>query len=147
MESLMAFIMTIPGVPCIYYGDEIAMPGGNDPDNRRMMIFDGLTENQIKTRNITSKLTALRTNHLSLLYGDTYVLWSDKSDFIFVRKYFNDVVISCFHKGLEKSVVVELPEFLMIPEMEANFGGQFILDGNLLTVNFKEDFEVLTTKK
>ncbi|MFM7727360.1 MAG: alpha-amylase family glycosyl hydrolase, partial [Flavobacteriales bacterium] len=37
MAMLMAFLMTTPGVPCVYYGDEIGMPGGNDPDNRRMM--------------------------------------------------------------------------------------------------------------
>lgn len=30
-----AFLMTTRGIPEIYYGDEIGMPGGNDPDNRR----------------------------------------------------------------------------------------------------------------
>jgi neopullulanase len=30
-----AFLMTARGIPMIYYGDEIGMPGGNDPDNRR----------------------------------------------------------------------------------------------------------------
>ncbi|MFN7995867.1 MAG: alpha-amylase family glycosyl hydrolase [Bryobacteraceae bacterium] len=29
------FLMTARGIPMIYYGDEIAMPGGGDPDNRR----------------------------------------------------------------------------------------------------------------
>ena len=29
------FILTARGTPLIYYGDEIAMPGGNDPDNRQ----------------------------------------------------------------------------------------------------------------
>lgn len=28
-------LLTARGTPLIYYGDEIAMPGGNDPDNRR----------------------------------------------------------------------------------------------------------------
>ncbi len=28
-------LLTIRGTPLIYYGDEIALPGGNDPDNRR----------------------------------------------------------------------------------------------------------------
>ena len=27
--------MTLPGAPCVYYGDEIGMEGGNDPDCRR----------------------------------------------------------------------------------------------------------------
>lgn len=29
------FLLTARGTPLIYYGDEIALPGGNDPDNRR----------------------------------------------------------------------------------------------------------------
>ena len=28
-------LLTVRGTPLVYYGDEIAMPGGNDPDNRR----------------------------------------------------------------------------------------------------------------
>jgi neopullulanase len=31
------FMMTYPGVPCIYYGDEIGLKGGHDPDNRQGM--------------------------------------------------------------------------------------------------------------
>ena len=36
----LAFNFTIPGIPVIYYGDEIGMTGANDPDNRRQMRFD-----------------------------------------------------------------------------------------------------------
>ncbi len=32
---------TLPGIPFLYYGDEIATPGGNDPDNRRNMVWTG----------------------------------------------------------------------------------------------------------
>ncbi|MCX6129525.1 MAG: alpha-amylase family glycosyl hydrolase, partial [Proteobacteria bacterium] len=35
-----ALMMTSPGIPLIYYGDEIGLAGGGDPDNRRMMIWD-----------------------------------------------------------------------------------------------------------
>ena len=35
----LAYLLTIPGVPIIYYGDEIGMTGAADPDNRRMMRF------------------------------------------------------------------------------------------------------------
>jgi neopullulanase len=37
LKLAQTFIMTTRGIPQIYYGDEIAMPGGGDPDNRRSM--------------------------------------------------------------------------------------------------------------
>lgn len=36
----LALLMTMPGSACIYYGTEIALEGGNDPDNRRPMPWD-----------------------------------------------------------------------------------------------------------
>jgi len=35
LELAFTFLMTARGTPMIYYGDEIGMPGGGDPDNRR----------------------------------------------------------------------------------------------------------------
>lgn len=35
-----AFQMLLPGTPFLYYGDEVGMTGGEDPDNRRGMIWD-----------------------------------------------------------------------------------------------------------
>ena len=36
----MALQFTFPGTPCLYYGDEIGLPGHNDPDNRRCFDWD-----------------------------------------------------------------------------------------------------------
>ena len=46
----LAVLFTLPGSPCIYYGTEIAMEGGFDPDCRRCMPWDeiGTAENQEK---------------------------------------------------------------------------------------------------
>lgn len=48
----LAVLFTLPGSPCIYYGTEIAMEGGFDPDCRRCMPWDELEweENQEKIR-------------------------------------------------------------------------------------------------
>jgi glycosidase len=35
LKSAMTLMMTSRGTPILYYGDELAMPGGEDPDNRR----------------------------------------------------------------------------------------------------------------
>jgi glycosidase len=37
LELAQTFLLTTRGVPQLYYGDEIGLPGGSDPDNRRDM--------------------------------------------------------------------------------------------------------------
>ncbi|MBR7128756.1 MAG: hypothetical protein IKD05_00605, partial [Tidjanibacter sp.] len=41
LSLMKAIISTVPGVPCVYQGDEYGIPGANDPDNRYMMEFEG----------------------------------------------------------------------------------------------------------
>lgn len=54
-----AIMFFYPGIPCVYYGDEIGMEGGYDPDCRR--TFDWKTENWDKgTRNLIRKLMKLK---------------------------------------------------------------------------------------
>jgi glycosidase len=38
----------LPGAPCIYYGEELSMKGGKDPDNRRSVPWSKLSEMQAK---------------------------------------------------------------------------------------------------
>ena len=39
-----AILFFLPGAPCVYYGDEIGMEGGKDPDNRRTFPWDKLSD-------------------------------------------------------------------------------------------------------
>ncbi|MDA0912853.1 MAG: alpha-amylase family glycosyl hydrolase [Bacteroidetes bacterium] len=71
MSWLMTFLMSSPGIPCIYYGDEIADVGGNDPDNRRMMRFTGWNKEEQWIWDWTQKWIALRNSRMSLIYGQT----------------------------------------------------------------------------
>lgn len=99
LQSLIGFMMTIPGVPVIYYGDEIGDPGGNDPDNRRMMRFNNLSSQEEKTRLLTQQLVKLRRNNLALLYGDWQVIQQDDQQLLIKRKYFTEEVWIAFNKS------------------------------------------------
>ena len=68
-----AFLFAYPGVPLIYYGDEIGLEGGADPDNRRCMIWDGpLHDEGIKSR--FARLIALRKQFRPLREGNAVFL-------------------------------------------------------------------------
>lgn len=64
-------LMAVNGIPLIYYGDEIGMPGAGDPDNRRMMEFDAAnyTAGQKLLLAHVSKLTRIRKQHRALSRG------------------------------------------------------------------------------
>ena len=79
--------LTIPGVPCIYQGDEYAEVGGNDPDNRHMMRFEGLSADQQAFREKVRHYIALRRSNMALMYGDYIPVIVEPDTFIFKRIY------------------------------------------------------------
>ncbi len=60
--------LTYPGMPVIYYGDEIGMTGGADPDNRRPMIWEPRRQDQ-RTLAHYQALIRLRKEHPALKSG------------------------------------------------------------------------------
>ena len=84
--------LTIPGVPCIYQGDEYAEAGGNDPDNRHMMKFNGLTDRQQQFRDEVQKLVQMRRNSLPLIYGEYIPMTVTDKLLVFDRTYMGQTV-------------------------------------------------------
>ena len=93
--------LTIPGVPCIYQGDEYGQCGANDPDNRRMMRFRGLTANEQWLLGQTKYLTHLRRSSMPLLYGDYRQLYVDDNVLVFSRTYLGQEVVVALNKGAQ----------------------------------------------
>lgn len=90
LALLHAFNLTIPGIPCLYYGDEIGMPGANDPDNRRQMTFSGWTSEQQEMFDLYSALSKLRRQQMSLMYGDFNVVYTDANIIVYDRTYLDE---------------------------------------------------------
>ncbi|NMO22869.1 glycosyl hydrolase [Pyxidicoccus fallax] len=81
-----AFVLTQPGVPLIYYGDEIGLPGAGDPDNRRPMRFgDRVEPLEREVLELVQKLGQARREHPALQTGDRHTLRVENDLYIFQR--------------------------------------------------------------
>lgn len=78
-------MMTNPGIPLIYYGDEIGLAGGGDPDNRRMMPTNdaGLNPHQLALRDQVATLGRLRNAHKVLARGRRITLSADDDTWVY----------------------------------------------------------------
>ena len=65
-RQALALMFLQPGSPCIYYGTEVGMTGGFDPDNRKCMIWDS-TKQDHKMFQFVQKLIAFRRENSPLL--------------------------------------------------------------------------------
>ncbi|MCL4386615.1 MAG: glycoside hydrolase family 13 protein [Actinobacteria bacterium] len=101
------FLMTYIGVPMIYYGDEIGMEGGNDPDCRRTMIWDESLWNK-KINNTYKKLIDLRLNHSSLRTGEFVTLLVFNRFYSYLRSDSSDNIIVVINAG-ERQPDLEIP--------------------------------------
>jgi len=97
---------TIPGVPCVYQGDEYGEAGANDPDNRHMMKFDGLTKEQQDFRNKVQQLAQIRRNNMALLYGEYIPVKATDDTLHFKRMYMGDVVDVVISLKGESSITI-----------------------------------------
>jgi len=73
---LYTFLLTMPGAPLLYYGDENGMTGENDPDCRKPMVWDKSGWNHA-LRNPIEKLIGLRRTTPCLRRGEVKVVFAE----------------------------------------------------------------------
>jgi cyclomaltodextrinase / maltogenic alpha-amylase / neopullulanase len=86
------FQMAFPGAPSIYYGDEIGLEGGKDPDSRRAFPWKEADWNQ-DLRTWVKTLISLRKRTPSLRRGDFVRLVANDGLFAFCRMLGEDKVL------------------------------------------------------
>ncbi len=105
------FLFAVPGVPLIYYGDEIGLPGAGDPDNRRMMVFEGLDTQQQATLEHVGKIGKARLDHPALRTGELTTLSVDANYWAYVLKKDSDVALVVLNRGSRRSESFRMSDF------------------------------------
>lgn len=86
----LALMLTMDGIPLIYYGDEVGIEGGDDPDNRRAFRWDDTSKEELKQ---IQAIGQLRANSCTLKKGSIMPLCIDPQIIAFQRKYKNETLL------------------------------------------------------
>jgi glycosidase len=116
----LAFTLSVRGIPQLYYGEEIAMEGKDDPDNRRDFpggfpgdprnAFDasGRKQREQKMYEWTRAWLRLRAEHPAVRNGSLIDLFYDDDSYVFARQDQNETVVVAFNRS-EQEKKVTLP--------------------------------------
>jgi cyclomaltodextrinase / maltogenic alpha-amylase / neopullulanase len=84
-------LMTFPGAPSLYYGDEVGLEGALDPDCRRS--FPPREQWNADILDCHRRLVSLRHGHVALRIGEYRLLGAEGMAYVFTRLWEGDVLI------------------------------------------------------
>lgn len=102
-----AVLMTFPGAPCIYYGDEIGL--GIEVSGSRQCMNWNRSSWDAELFNYYKKLVELRRSSKALIEGGFQVFFEDKDTFAYIRDAETEMIIVVVHRGPDSLATVELP--------------------------------------
>lgn len=114
-----AFVLSVRGIPQLYYGEEIAMEGGEDPDNRRDFPVSAFQAGERKGKaqqmfDWTRDWIRLRREHSAIRRGRLIDLVYDDNVYVFARQDNTETVIVAINRQ-DKEHEVTLPFKALTP--------------------------------
>lgn len=94
LRTGLTLLLTLPGLPVLYYGDEVGLAGANDPDNRRVLpAWDGLSAEQADTLALVRRLGRLRRCSAALRTGERTAVQVEEDVYAYARGGGGEVVV------------------------------------------------------
>ncbi len=148
LELAFTYLLTTRGTPMIYYGDEIAMRGGGDPDNRRDFpggwsedkrnAFEksGRTAEEDRVHSHVKKLLALRRELEPLRHGKLIQLKSDNDTCAFARLTEDSGVVVAFNNSAQTQTMTFALQTPLLDKQQlfnrlANNSSIAVVDGSI----------------
>ena len=105
VKSALACLFLQRGTPCFYYGTELELDGGPDPDCRRVMPWDHVSDSN-DMLNFMKKLIQLRKSVSDIIQHGTYNLKEIKPDVVSLTwNYDGQKVQAIFNQSAENYLV------------------------------------------
>jgi glycosidase len=97
-------LLTYPGAPSIYYGDEIGMAGGRDPDCRRAFHWQESEWNH-EVRHFYKQCIALRHGHRALRDGSFRVVYAEGKCVAYLREWGDEKLLVALNSGASAAAI------------------------------------------